>query len=301
MLRDRFDRILYLDVDTYPETGKIFDLFGLDLGSHPIAAVRDLIVPFWPNADNQGELRNTLGASGLGAKYLNSGVLLFDLARWSDRQLERKALKLIHSRRVPLRYPDQSVFNAILLMDWLELSPSFNMVTRAWASFIRVFAPPQIVHFTGPINPGTPILWIHTRPRRKFAPFCALRAGRALVQSAQDGAKCNCPSGETRHWRRSSAICGGRSLRMLNRDRQSSTGRCSRGANVAARRKGGIQRNSPDLGKPMLRLVLKPIFSRFDYGRLHRAGKTPAERRGDYGYCEKGSGGCAPSPRVGWS
>ena len=42
----------------------------------------------------------------------------------------------------------------MLLRDrWLELSPAWNMIIRAWSSFVRQVAPPVIVHFTGPVKP----------------------------------------------------------------------------------------------------------------------------------------------------
>ncbi len=154
LLRERFDRVVYLDTDTYPESRRVFDLFRLDLGGRAIGGVRDLVVGFWPNPHNSAELSDTLRMPPkLGAKYLNTGVMMIDLAAWHSKRLEEKALKVLHDRRIQLRYADQSVLNAILLMDWRELSPTFNMITRAWASFIRGVFPPAVVHFTGPIKP----------------------------------------------------------------------------------------------------------------------------------------------------
>ena len=134
----------------------MFALFDLDMGSHAVAAIRDLHIPFIPNRRNGGELLDTLRIrpdERLGAKYLNSGVLLIDLQAYRQERIEKKALQLIREKRIQLRQPDQTIFNAVLRTRWLELSPSFNMVTRARASFIRDFAPPVIVHFTGRVKP----------------------------------------------------------------------------------------------------------------------------------------------------
>jgi lipopolysaccharide biosynthesis glycosyltransferase len=156
LLHKRYDRLLYLDVDIYPEGDRVFALFDLDLGRYPIAAVRDLNVPFWGSQFNIDELTATLRippGNFLGAKYLNSGVLLIDLAAYARDRIDKKAEKVIRDRRIKLQMPDQTVFNAVLRTGWLELSPSFNMITNAWASFIRQFSPPAIVHFTGPLKP----------------------------------------------------------------------------------------------------------------------------------------------------
>ena len=85
LLQDRYQRLLYLDVDTYPESDRVFALFDLDLGRQAIAAVRDLTVAFHPNIFNVEEITETLQVApprALGAKYLNSGVLLMDLRAW---------------------------------------------------------------------------------------------------------------------------------------------------------------------------------------------------------------------------
>jgi lipopolysaccharide biosynthesis glycosyltransferase len=156
LLQGRYDRLLYIDVDTYPESDRLFAAFDLDMAGHAIGAIRDLHIPFVPMPWNSEELLDTLKIAPdqrLGAKYLNSGVLLIDLEAFRTQRIEKQALRLIRDKRVELRWPDQTVFNAVLRMRWLELSPAFNMVTRAWASFIRQYVPPVIVHFTGPVKP----------------------------------------------------------------------------------------------------------------------------------------------------
>ncbi len=156
LLAGRYDRLLYIDIDTYPESDRVFALFDLDLGRYPIAAIRDLTVPFFPNPFNGEELMETLRIPAqkcMGAKYLNSGVLLMDLRAYRRDRFDSEAQKVIRDRKVRLRLPDQTVFNAMLRTKWLELSPAFNMITMAWASFIARFAPPVIVHFTGQVKP----------------------------------------------------------------------------------------------------------------------------------------------------
>jgi lipopolysaccharide biosynthesis glycosyltransferase len=160
LLHDRYARILYLDADVSIESDRVFQLFDLDLHGHAVAAVRDMTVPFVAHSINANELNATLGLKGderfvglFGAKYLNSGVLLIDVDTYRQRKIESDAMRLVETSMRSPALVDQSLFNAVLRGKWLEMSPSFNMITRAWASFIRDFAPPAIVHFTGQTKP----------------------------------------------------------------------------------------------------------------------------------------------------
>jgi lipopolysaccharide biosynthesis glycosyltransferase len=173
LFQDRYDRLLYIDVDAYPESDHFFDLFDIDMDGNTFAAVRDLNIPFIPNNNNAAELVSTLGVNAqtwLGAKYLNSGVLLIDLAGFRDSRFEKKALRLIRDGRVPLRYADQTIFNAVLAGEWLELSPAFNMVGAVWTTFVREFSPPVVVHFAGSVKPWHRAFpWDHPMPRELAA------------------------------------------------------------------------------------------------------------------------------------
>lgn len=156
VFQERYDRLLYIDVDAYPQSAHVFDLFDLDLGGNTLAAVRDFNIPFIPNTSNVAELVATLGIrpqEWLGARYLNSGILLIDLAAYRQSRLEKQALRLLRDATVPMRYADQTIFNTVLAGKWLELSPAFNMVANIWTTFVRDFSPPEIVHFAGPVKP----------------------------------------------------------------------------------------------------------------------------------------------------
>ena len=156
LLERKYNRIIYLDVDTYPESPKLFTLFDLDMGEYPVAAVRDLNVPFFMNSIHDVELAATLKLPKekfLGAKYLNGGVLLVDLAAFKQERIEKKVLRLLSEKSIAPLYADQTILNAVLRARWLELSPSFNMTRGTSTSFVGEFAPPAIIHFTGPKKP----------------------------------------------------------------------------------------------------------------------------------------------------
>ncbi len=79
------DKILYLDSDTYAENETVWRIFDLDLKGNAFAAVRDYAAVYDPQG--AGELAFTGCADG---RYLNSGVLLMDVRRYIERDLQRK-------------------------------------------------------------------------------------------------------------------------------------------------------------------------------------------------------------------
>jgi lipopolysaccharide biosynthesis glycosyltransferase len=146
LLGEQYRRILYLDVDTYPESDKLLALFDLDMQEHAFAAVRGL-------RHTKGTRETRLVLRKGGGKYLNSGVLLIDRARYIETGLFEQLIDVARGRTVPLGLWDQSALNYVLDGDWLELSPSFNMVVAMWNSPVRKAFEPVIVHFAGPVKP----------------------------------------------------------------------------------------------------------------------------------------------------
>lgn len=143
-----YRRILYLDVDIWAEDARLFALFDLDMQGHAIAAVRDAVVAFIPGND---ERVTTVGTDS--TKYLNSGVLLVDAARYRADGIAARLEKIVRRARRPFQHRDQSALNLLLKGDWLELSPCFNLLAAQWATFVPRVCPPVLVHFTGPSKP----------------------------------------------------------------------------------------------------------------------------------------------------
>lgn len=151
ILGDEYDRILHLDVDVYVHNRKIFDLLDLDMGLRAIGAVREIFVAHARDPASAKELKETL-AGGIAGKYLNSGVLLIDIAKFRDQSVEERFVQAVEAAPA-LAHLDQSALNTVLKGNWLELSPAFNMQGSAWNSFIRDICEPVIVHFVGETKP----------------------------------------------------------------------------------------------------------------------------------------------------
>jgi lipopolysaccharide biosynthesis glycosyltransferase len=158
-------RVLYLDADTYPDSDALWRLFDLDMGDHAIAAIRDFHTTCSSDPAQRREL--DVGGSPPGEKYLNSGVLLIDVARYAERNLADRFL----STSIKHSAHDQAAINRVLLGDWLELSPAFNMTPWGLVSLGDTVAP-AITHFMGADKPWFgPKFGLDHRARREMEAF----------------------------------------------------------------------------------------------------------------------------------
>lgn len=120
MLPDDMDRVVYLDADVlvrHPLT-RIWDN---QLGSNPIGAVRDPLIPWFGSRDLPWE---ELGLSPE-TPYFNSGVMLVDLEAWRRDDVGSRAQEILRTRKLP--YADQCALNVALDGNWRRLSPGWNL------------------------------------------------------------------------------------------------------------------------------------------------------------------------------
>jgi lipopolysaccharide biosynthesis glycosyltransferase len=117
-------KVLYLDCDLLV-LQDISPLWDIELGDAPLAAVQDMVIPV---VSATAGLRNweTLHHDP-DAMYLNSGVLLFNVARWRRDRLSDVMLEYAGRHGDLLRYADQDVLNAVLCGQWLPLPPTWNI------------------------------------------------------------------------------------------------------------------------------------------------------------------------------
>ncbi len=160
-LARQYRRVLYLDVDIWVADARPFALFDLDMEGHAVAAVRDAVVAFIPG---NSEREMTVGLHS--TKYLNSGVLLVDGARYRADRIAARLDKIVRRAKTPFLHRDQSALNRLLRGDWLELSPCFNLLAAQWGTFVTRICPPAIVHFTGPSKPWQGPHFVYDHPAR---------------------------------------------------------------------------------------------------------------------------------------
>ena len=83
-----YRRLLYLDADVFVQGGDFAALLDVDIGPHPLAAVRDNIQ--WRTPGRRAESFRRLGLRA--APVFNSGVLLIDVAAFNAQEVLERCL-----------------------------------------------------------------------------------------------------------------------------------------------------------------------------------------------------------------
>ena len=158
---DLYDRILYLDGDTWP-LGDPAALLDAPLAAGSVAAAEDPCFFFKGEVGATGDaIRSYHGGLGLAPRsgYFNSGVLLADAATW--RRVAAEAFQFFRDNTALCRYHDQSALNAVLGARRTRLSPRWNFASSYYDWGVPREPPPHVVHFCGGGKP-----W--ARPRHPF-------------------------------------------------------------------------------------------------------------------------------------
>ena len=105
------DQALYLDCDIVV-TRDLSEIFAVDLGSHPLGAVRDL----------GGEVY-------FGEQIFNSGVLLINVNYWRENDIAGQLIEMTDNLHDKVTQDDQSILNMFFENRWLELPFPYNCIT----------------------------------------------------------------------------------------------------------------------------------------------------------------------------
>jgi lipopolysaccharide biosynthesis glycosyltransferase/predicted O-methyltransferase YrrM len=141
------ERVLYLDADVLPRAD-VRPLWEIDLQGKTLGACVDVGHP-----NGHADIEK--------GPYFNAGVLMVDLAR-ARRSVD--ALPRLADLLKNAKFRDQDVLNAHFKADWLPLDLRWNAQglgtyaehpseDRRSLDIASMTQQPQIVHFTGPINP----------------------------------------------------------------------------------------------------------------------------------------------------
>jgi lipopolysaccharide biosynthesis glycosyltransferase len=155
----RYDKILYLDVDLTIHDD-VAAIFSLDTGEFALAAVPGgRRWPVWLAAE-QAQFREHAARLGMTEPYrfINTGVLLIDVAKWNRDAVGPRALDFIRRHAELCFLPDEHGLNAVLDGRQAEISPLWNMRPSVWLNpAIRETAEPVIIHYIG-----------HDKPWKKY-------------------------------------------------------------------------------------------------------------------------------------
>jgi lipopolysaccharide biosynthesis glycosyltransferase len=107
--------VLYLDCDLVV-INKLDELMNTKIDDYHIAAIEEIISE---EMRNNLELRDSL--------YFNSGVMLINLRKWREENIESKFLEFINEKPEKIKYWDQDVLNFCLKNKWLRLPQKYNL------------------------------------------------------------------------------------------------------------------------------------------------------------------------------
>lgn len=127
------DKIIYLDTDLIVRSD-IAKLWEIDLGDATIGAIRD---DYYEKGEGFGPL-------------FNSGVMVINTQRWSQRDIEEEVVQEIRRGEVgKISLADQDDLNRVLAKDWKILDPKWNVMAGDLMSGKVVYKDANIIHFNG--------------------------------------------------------------------------------------------------------------------------------------------------------
>ena len=134
VLGDEVEKILYLDADTVVDAD-LQTLFQMDMQGKTIGMVLDSL----------GEAHKLEIGLGEQDAYYNSGVILFDLQKWREKQYSAQIAQHVAQKRNNYPAPDQDLLNVVCCRDifQLDLRYNFQPIHQAFAAkqFYRVMRP----------------------------------------------------------------------------------------------------------------------------------------------------------------
>ncbi len=169
LLAEDYRRLLYMDGDMLLLRGDLSALLEADIGPHPLGAVRDDCQLRKPD-----RLPKDMAALGLEHfRYLNSGLLLIDVARYVEGEIGPRAMALATQNAAQMKYHDQTALNGVLRGGWAELPLVWNFQFCQKTLYFAVHFNPAILHFITSEKPwsgghGIYPHWILARYRRFF-------------------------------------------------------------------------------------------------------------------------------------
>ena len=132
LLPEIVHRVLYLDCDmaVYDDLEKLWQM---DLGAHPIGAVKDFGI--MASKKSWQQKRNMLGFHD-GQLYFNAGLLLIDLDAWREQRYGRQVAELVHQRAFP--HHDQDALNLVFRSNWQVLPMRWNIIPPVYDMYLKV-------------------------------------------------------------------------------------------------------------------------------------------------------------------
>ena len=155
LLSEDVERVLYLDCDVVVR-GSVKDFYYMQMDGAWIAGVRDTIYNDFTKTE--------VGLSATD-EYLNSGVLMINLAAWQEQNVTQRCLDFLIEHDGKVLHHDQGILNGVCKDHKVVVSPRFNATTSYFShpySLLKktnhpfysqeevdsAITAPSIIHFT---------------------------------------------------------------------------------------------------------------------------------------------------------
>ncbi|WP_313892571.1 glycosyltransferase [Psychrobacillus sp.] len=142
LLSEQINKAIYLDCDVLVRKN-IKELWDIEIDNYALGAVSTL------DFNNCGKLGIDLNYG-----YFNSGVLIFNLKKWREKNYVSIIMDYLINNSTQLSLPDQDALNFVLFQDWIEVPLKWNVRTTLYNfkelqnDFKQYLYDPAIVHFT---------------------------------------------------------------------------------------------------------------------------------------------------------
>ena len=174
LLPTNISRLIYLDCDVFVRKS-LYNLFSVDLGNNLLGGVEDFGVM---NLARQ----NKHSWPWHEYSYINSGVLLVDLARWRKENAEQQLLAYLQNPPAPLQFEGQDAINFVFRKQIKILSCKWNgqmyWLTYAWNKYPEIkkyrnlLNTCPVVHFATPAKPW----WLNSGKHKNTLAYQAFMA-----------------------------------------------------------------------------------------------------------------------------
>jgi lipopolysaccharide biosynthesis glycosyltransferase len=112
------EKIIYLDCDSVIN-GSLKELWDINMDAYYVAGVADTVA-------KETKLKVGMDSNDI---YLNSGMLVINLKKWRNDQIEERFIDFINSKQGNVFHHDQGIINAVLHKKAFKLHPRYNAMT----------------------------------------------------------------------------------------------------------------------------------------------------------------------------
>lgn len=160
------NRVIYLDSDVIV-CSSLRELFNINLKTNVLGGVLDI----------------DLKRKNYNENYINSGVLLIDLDKMREGNLENKFLSYAQNNIDKITMGDQEIINSVLGNQILPINEKYNVQSECYIRRSSFTKNPTIVHFIGPKKPWQMECWsVHRDLYYKYLQITPWKLSKSELQ-----------------------------------------------------------------------------------------------------------------------